>query len=84
MLACILNVVTFVLLFHLYVCIVEVLSMAIYACLANTVSFSFLLLSLDFQIIASIAPSIYGHDDIKRAIAMALFGGEPKNPGKGA
>ncbi len=55
-----------------------------YACLANTVSFSFLLLLLDFQIIASIAPSIYGHDDIKRAIAMALFGGEPKNPGKGA
>lgn len=27
----------------------------------------------------SIAPSIYGHDDIKRAIALALFGGVPKN-----
>ncbi|XP_054711907.1 DNA replication licensing factor mcm2-like [Uloborus diversus] len=33
------------------------------------------------RIIASIAPSIYGHHDIKRAIALALFGGEPKNPG---
>ena len=34
------------------------------------------------RIVASIAPSIYGHDDIKRAIAMSLFGGEAKNPGK--
>ena len=33
------------------------------------------------QIIASIAPSIYGHDDIKRAIALSLFGGQPKDPG---
>jgi len=33
------------------------------------------------RIFASIAPSIYGHEDIKRAIAMSLFGGEPKNPG---
>ena len=37
---------------------------------------------LVFQVFASMAPSIYGHDDIKRALAMALFGGEPKNPGK--
>ena len=28
------------------------------------------------------APSIYGHEDVKRAIALALFGGEPKDPGK--
>lgn len=33
------------------------------------------------QIIATIAPSIYGHDDIKRAIALSLFGGQPKDPG---
>ena len=33
------------------------------------------------QVIASIAPSIYGHDDIKRAIALSLFGGQPKDPG---
>jgi len=33
------------------------------------------------QIMASIAPSIYGHEDIKRAIGLALFGGVPKDPG---
>ncbi|XP_041349090.1 DNA replication licensing factor mcm2-like [Gigantopelta aegis] len=33
------------------------------------------------RIFASVAPSIYGHEDIKRAIALAVFGGEPKNPG---
>ena len=33
------------------------------------------------RIIASIAPSVYGHDDIKRALALALFGGVTKNPG---
>ncbi|KAF8561638.1 hypothetical protein P879_08044 [Paragonimus westermani] len=33
------------------------------------------------RIFASIAPSVYGHDDIKRGITLALFGGEPKNPG---
>ncbi|GMT24397.1 hypothetical protein PFISCL1PPCAC_15694, partial [Pristionchus fissidentatus] len=32
------------------------------------------------RVFASIAPSIYGHDDIKRAIALSLFRGEAKNP----
>jgi len=34
------------------------------------------------RIVASMAPSIFGHVGIKRAIALALFGGEPKDPGK--
>lgn len=33
------------------------------------------------RIIRSIAPSIYGHHDVKTAIALALFGGQPKNAG---
>ncbi|XP_072765242.1 DNA replication licensing factor Mcm2 [Anoplolepis gracilipes] len=33
------------------------------------------------RIVASIAPSIYGHENIKRALALAIFSGEPKNPG---
>ncbi|OAF71509.1 hypothetical protein A3Q56_00669 [Intoshia linei] len=33
------------------------------------------------KIINSIAPSIYGHEDIKLSIAMSLFGGQSKNPG---
>lgn len=33
------------------------------------------------RIMASISPSIYGHEDIKRAITLALFGGVPKDPG---
>ncbi|RWS29807.1 DNA replication licensing factor mcm2-like isoform X1 [Leptotrombidium deliense] len=34
------------------------------------------------RIIASIAPSIYGHKDVKRAIALSLFGGVSKDPGQ--
>ena len=36
---------------------------------------------LILQIFASVGPSIYGHEEIKRALALAIFGGEPKNPG---
>lgn len=32
------------------------------------------------RIVASICPSIYGHENVKRAIAMSLFGGCAKNP----
>jgi len=32
------------------------------------------------RIIKSIAPSIYGHNDIKTALALAMFGGVAKNP----
>lgn len=34
------------------------------------------------RIVASIAPSIYGHKFIKRALALSIFGGVSKNPGK--
>eukprot|EP00887_Chlorella_sp_A99_P006785 scaffold2.g6785.t1 len=32
------------------------------------------------RIVKSIAPSIYGHADIKQGIALALFGGQEKHP----
>lgn len=34
---------------------------------------------IGLKIIKSIAPSIYGHVDVKTAIALSLFGGQPKN-----
>lgn len=34
------------------------------------------------RIVASIGPSIYGHNYIKRGLALSLFSGVPKNPGK--
>eukprot|EP01135_Chromosphaera_perkinsii_P011843 Nk52_evm34s2506 gene=Nk52_evmTU34s2506 len=34
------------------------------------------------MIINAVAPSIHGHSDIKTAIAMAMFGGQEKNPGE--
>lgn len=34
------------------------------------------------RVYASIAPSIYGHADIKRALALALFGGQAKDVGE--
>ncbi|XP_070506279.1 DNA replication licensing factor Mcm2 [Chironomus tepperi] len=34
------------------------------------------------RIVNSIAPSIYGHQFIKRSLALSLFGGEAKNPGE--
>lgn len=37
---------------------------------------------IEERIMASMAPSIYGHGYIKRGLALALFGGEPKNPGE--
>ncbi|TPX51574.1 hypothetical protein SeMB42_g01863 [Synchytrium endobioticum] len=33
------------------------------------------------RIIKSIAPSIFGHEDIKTSLALAMFGGVAKNPG---
>lgn len=34
------------------------------------------------RIFSSIAPSIYGHDFVKRSLALSLFGGVAKNPGE--
>jgi DNA replication licensing factor MCM2 len=34
------------------------------------------------RIVNSIAPSVYGHEYIKRSLALSLFGGEAKNPGE--
>ena len=39
------------------------------------------LVAVFMQIINSIAPSIYSHEDIKRGIALAMFGGVAKDPG---
>ncbi|KAJ3385595.1 MCM DNA helicase complex subunit [Lobulomyces angularis] len=32
------------------------------------------------RIVKSMAPSIFGHEDIKRALALSMFSGVPKNP----
>jgi DNA replication licensing factor MCM2 len=32
------------------------------------------------RIIKSIAPSVFGHEEIKTALALSMFGGVPKNP----
>ena len=34
---------------------------------------------IQMKIIQSIAPSIYGHEDIKTAIALSMFGGQGKD-----
>ncbi|CAI7927354.1 unnamed protein product [Closterium sp. NIES-54] len=44
-------------------------------CLSRASSFPAL------QIIKSIAPSIYGHENVKTSLALAMFGGQEKNAG---
>lgn len=39
--------------------------------------------NIEQKIFNSIAPSIYGHDDVKRAITFAMFGGVEKYPSEG-
>lgn len=53
-------------LFSLYMCFCNFLIQAIRDLSKDS--------SISERIFASIAPSIYGHKDIKRAIALALFG----------
>jgi hypothetical protein len=44
----------------------------------HTYPFPFLQPRVADMIFNSIAPSIYGHSDIKRGVALAMFGGEAK------
>ena len=58
----------------------KILMFLLYA-LIEKLTFGGVNFSHRWQIFASMAPSIYGHEDIKRAVALSVFGGEPKNPG---